>query len=167
MFALRKPFIKSPTPQIGSTNRKVVGGTLRDHLGNIIERVSWMDVEERNGDLIVSNCFAWNIVRDLAGSFILDPQFDIDTEAVGDSSDAEQNTYGSDWNTTKNYADVQTFAGGDVRWAANFDLTGIGTGDTIDTAYITVSFGTVNDDLSIRVVEDADHTFPANYSDRS
>ena len=160
--ALRKAFVKSPTPQIGSNNRKIVGGYLRDRFGDITERISWYDVSLDGSTLRISACFNWDIIRNLTGPYILDPT--IDTEAVGDSSDAEQNTYGSDWNTGKNWADVQTFAGGDVRWAANFDLTGIGTGDTINTAYLTVSFGTVNDDLDIRVVEDADHTFPANYS---
>ena len=80
-----------------------------------------------------------------------------------DSLDAEQNTYGSDWNTGVNFANVAKYGGGDVRWAANFDISSIGSDHTIDDAYLWVAFGSVGTDLSIRVVEEADHTFPANY----
>lgn len=162
LAALRIPFIKTPTPQLPST-RMVLGGSLRDQFGSVTDEVSWYEVEALGrGQYMLHICFAWDVVSAISGPFILDPN--VDTEAVGDTSDAEQNTYASAVNTGKNYADVRKFAGGDVRWLANFDISAISAGDTIDTAYMTISTGVAGVATTIRVVEEADHTFPASYA---
>ena len=162
LMALRRPFLRSETFQIGSGNRQVLGGTVRDQLGKVIERVSWYEVSTNGATININECFDYSIMSAIVGEFYLDPT--IDTEAVGDTSDAEQNTYGSAWNTGKNYADVAKYGGGNVRWAANFDISAISAGDTIDVAYMVISTGGKNTDISIRVVEEADHTFPASYA---
>lgn len=161
IYVIRPPYIKTSTPQLGADNRVIAAGQHYDALGNPTDLFSWYELSAVRANIFLSACFDYDILQGIVGSFELDDNIDLDGV---DANDGEQNTYASAWNTTKNYADIRKFGGGDVRWGSYFDLTGIGSGDTIDSAYLTVSFGTTNGSLNIRIVDDNDRSAPASYA---
>ena len=159
LYRIRLPFLSVDNP--AQAGRKFFGGSLLDQHEQQTELYTWYRLQMIGGEIILTSCFSRTLIQSINGGFYLDPS--IDTDAVGDTSDAEDNSYsGTRPNTGKNYADVATYGGGAVRWVAAFDVSAMSDSDTPTSAYVQASFGGVNTALNIRAVGEIDYAFPTS-----